>query len=94
MGSWIRPYGKGSVFYCTLGHAKTAYTNPAVMKHYLAGIQLAIGDLPAIHVPSFWMLRRSHRKYNSCGPAETVDCPLFLRILAIILIILVRFRFV
>lgn len=45
--SWIRPYGQGRVFYCTLGHAKTAYTNPAVMKHYLAGIQFAIGDLKA-----------------------------------------------
>jgi type 1 glutamine amidotransferase len=45
--SWVRPYGKGRVFYCTLGHAKTAYTNPAVMKHYLAGIQFAIGDLKA-----------------------------------------------
>jgi type 1 glutamine amidotransferase len=45
--SWIRPYGKGRVFYCTLGHAKTAYTNPAVMRHYLAGIQFALGDLPA-----------------------------------------------
>ena len=45
--SWIRPYGKGRVFYCTLGHAKAAYTNPDVMKHYLAGIQFAAGDLAA-----------------------------------------------
>jgi type 1 glutamine amidotransferase len=45
--SWIRPYGRGRVFYCTLGHAKTAYTNPTVMRHYLAGIQFAAGDLPA-----------------------------------------------
>lgn len=45
--SWIRPYGKGRVFHCTLGHAKTAYTNPTVMKHYLAGIQFAAGDLDA-----------------------------------------------
>jgi type 1 glutamine amidotransferase len=49
--SWIRSFGKGRVFYCTLGHAKTAYTNPAVMKHYLAGIQFAIGDLPADATP-------------------------------------------
>ena len=38
---------QGRVFYCTLGHAKTAYTNPTLMKHYLAGIQFAAGDLPA-----------------------------------------------
>jgi len=49
--SWIRSYGKGRVFYCTLGHAKTAYTNPDVMKHYLAGIQFAAGDLAADATP-------------------------------------------
>jgi len=49
--SWVRTFGKGRVFYCTLGHAKTAYTNPAVMKHYLAGIQFAAGDLPADATP-------------------------------------------
>ncbi|HYW81506.1 MAG TPA: ThuA domain-containing protein [Thermoguttaceae bacterium] len=49
--SWIRTFGKGRVFYCTLGHAKTAYTNPAVMKHYLAGIQFAAGDLTADAAP-------------------------------------------
>jgi len=49
--SWIRPFGKGRVFYCTLGHAKTAYTNPDVMKHYLAGIQFAAGDLQADAAP-------------------------------------------
>jgi type 1 glutamine amidotransferase len=45
--SWIRPYEQGRIFYTSLGHCATAYTNPAVLKHYLAGIQYAIGDLPA-----------------------------------------------
>lgn len=49
--SWIRTFGEGRVFYCALGHAKTAYTNHDVMKHYLAGIQFAIGDLPADATP-------------------------------------------
>ena len=49
--SWVRNFGKGRVFYCTLGHAKTAYTNRDLMKHYLAGIQFAIGDLPADATP-------------------------------------------
>jgi type 1 glutamine amidotransferase len=49
--SWVRTFGKGRVFYCTLGHAKTAYTNSAVMKHYLAGIQFAVGDLSADATP-------------------------------------------
>jgi len=49
--SWIRTFGKGRVFHCTLGHAKTAYTNPSIMEHYLAGIQFAAGDLAADATP-------------------------------------------
>ncbi len=49
--SWVRTYGKGRVFHCTLGHTKAAYTNPAVLMHYLAGIQYALGDLPADAAP-------------------------------------------
>lgn len=43
--SWIRSYGEGRVFYCSLGHFASAYSSPEVMAHYLAGIQWAIGDL-------------------------------------------------
>ena len=43
--SWIRSFGDGRVFYCSLGHYATAYSSPEVMQHYLAGIQWAIGDL-------------------------------------------------
>jgi type 1 glutamine amidotransferase len=43
--SWIRTYGKGRAFYCSLGHFASAYSSPKVMEHYLAGIQWATGDL-------------------------------------------------
>ena len=43
--SWVRSFGEGRVFYCSLGHYATAYSSPEVMQHYLAGIQWAIGDL-------------------------------------------------
>jgi type 1 glutamine amidotransferase len=43
--SWIRSYGKGRVFYCSLGHFASAYSSPDVLEHYLAGIQWSIGDL-------------------------------------------------
>lgn len=46
--SWVRGYGRGRVFYTTLGHAAETYWNPLFLRHMLAGIQLAIGDLPAI----------------------------------------------
>jgi type 1 glutamine amidotransferase len=45
--SWVRPYGKGRVFYCSLGHVPAVYCNPLVLRHYLAGIQFAVGDLKA-----------------------------------------------
>jgi uncharacterized protein len=45
--SLVRTYGKGRVFYCSLGHASDVYWNAAILRHFLAGIQFAIGDLPA-----------------------------------------------
>ncbi|MCK4874100.1 MAG: ThuA domain-containing protein [Phycisphaerales bacterium] len=44
--SWVRAYGKGRVFYCSLGHRNEIFWNPTVLQHYLDGIQFAIGDLP------------------------------------------------
>ena len=45
--SWVRPYGQGRVFYCSLGHAQATYCDKTVLKHFLAGIQYALGDLKA-----------------------------------------------
>ena len=49
--SWVKPYGKGRVFYCALGHAPETYWNPAMLRHFLDGIQFALGDLPADAAP-------------------------------------------
>lgn len=43
--SWVRPYGEGRVFYCSLGHNNEIFWNEALLGHYLAGIQYALGDL-------------------------------------------------
>jgi len=43
--SWVRQYGKGRVFYCSLGHTPPTYTHRQVLQHMLAGIQFAMGDL-------------------------------------------------
>ena len=45
--SLVRQYGKGRVFYCTLGHFPETYWNPLFLEHLLAGIQFAVGDLKA-----------------------------------------------
>ena len=49
--SWIRTYGDGRTFYCSLGHRNEIYYNPVVLKHYLAGFQYAMGDLDADATP-------------------------------------------
>ncbi|HUF61791.1 MAG TPA: ThuA domain-containing protein [Verrucomicrobiales bacterium] len=50
--SWVRDYGKGRVFYCSLGHRDEIYWNPVILKHYLAGIQFVVGDLEANAEPA------------------------------------------
>jgi uncharacterized protein len=42
--AWARNWGQGRVFYCSLGHNDEIYENATVLKHYLAGLQWAIGD--------------------------------------------------
>lgn len=49
--SWIKPYGKGRVFYTSMGHNAEAFTDPVLMQHFLAGIQFALGDLKADMTP-------------------------------------------
>ena len=49
--SWIRNYGKGRNFCCSLGHRDEIYWNPLVLKHYLAGFQFVLGDLEADATP-------------------------------------------
>jgi type 1 glutamine amidotransferase len=49
--SWIKAQGQGRVFYCSFGHQDHVWTNPAVLRHYLDGIQWALGDLKADATP-------------------------------------------
>lgn len=50
--SWIHQYGQGRVFYCALGHWHQSFWNPAVLQHWLAGLQYVLGDLDADATPS------------------------------------------
>ncbi len=43
--SWVKDWGNGRVFYCSLGHVHAVTWTPAVLEHYLGGIQFALGDL-------------------------------------------------
>ncbi len=50
--SWIRPYGKGRVFYTSFAHDQRAFLNKAVLTHILDGVQYAIGDLKSDDTPA------------------------------------------
>ena len=41
--AWIKNYGKGRVFYTTLGHTEEAYHRPDVQKMYLEAVKWALG---------------------------------------------------
>jgi len=50
--AWVRSYGKGRVFYCTIAHNPYVFWDPKMLEFYLAATQFALGDLPAPTAPS------------------------------------------
>jgi type 1 glutamine amidotransferase len=50
--TWIRSYGKGRVFYCSLGHMPETFMTSELVGHFLAGIQFMLGDLEADTTPN------------------------------------------
>jgi type 1 glutamine amidotransferase len=69
--SWIRGWGKGRVFYCSLGHREEIFWDPTILKHYLAGIQFATGDLPADITPSAALPSTSPAPYRPAAALLT-----------------------
>ncbi len=50
--AWIRNYGRGRTFYCTIAHNPYVFSDPVMLKFYLDAIQFALGDLDAPTTPS------------------------------------------
>jgi type 1 glutamine amidotransferase len=50
--TWIRRYGKGRMFYSSLGHMAETFTTPEIVGHFLAGVQFLLGDLDADTTPN------------------------------------------
>ncbi|MDT8300982.1 MAG: ThuA domain-containing protein [Sedimentisphaerales bacterium] len=50
--SWIRNYGRGRVFYCTIAHNPYVFWDSKMLQFYLAAVQFAMGDLKAPTIPS------------------------------------------
>ena len=49
---WVQRFGRGRTFYSAFGHDQHVFWDPIVLRHYLAGIQFACGDLAADTTPS------------------------------------------
>lgn len=41
--TWVKPYGEGRVFYCSLGHTEDALTHPTVRSMFSRGTRWAAG---------------------------------------------------
>jgi len=50
--SWIKGYGKGRVFFNSLGHTAQSFTDPKMNGFLLAAMQFILGDLPADTTPT------------------------------------------
>ena len=50
--AWIRHYGRGRVFYCTIAHNPYVFWDSKMLQFYLAAVQFAMGDLQAPTIPS------------------------------------------
>jgi uncharacterized protein len=67
--SWIGKVGEGRVFYCSMGHLHEHFWSPPMLKHYLAGIQYALGDLKADDTPT------AKLKDHKINPGPPMDTP-------------------
>jgi uncharacterized protein len=49
--TWVKDYGKGKVFYSTLGHREEVYDMPEIRKMYIEGVKWALGLTQADTTP-------------------------------------------
>jgi type 1 glutamine amidotransferase/sugar phosphate isomerase/epimerase len=50
--AWVRNYGRGRAFYCTIAHNPYVFWDEKMLQFYLAAAQFVLGDLPAPTIPS------------------------------------------
>jgi len=78
--AWIRNYGRGRTFYCTIAHNPPVFSDPLMLRFYLGAAQFVLGDLPAPTTPSELLTDaiRAHEKLNwRLGAAVFADMTLF-----------------
>ncbi len=50
--AWVRQYGRGRVFHCTIAHNPSVFWDPKMLEFYLGAAQFVLGDLAAPTTPS------------------------------------------
>ena len=50
--TWIRSYGAGRTFYCSLGHMAETFMQPEIVGHLFSGMQFLLGDLEVDTTPN------------------------------------------
>ena len=50
--AWVRNYGRGRTFYCTIAHNPYVFRDARMLSFYLAAAQFILGDLRAPTIPS------------------------------------------
>jgi type 1 glutamine amidotransferase/sugar phosphate isomerase/epimerase len=50
--AWVRNYGRGRTFYCTIAHNPYVFWDATMLRFYLAAAQFVLGDLPCPTIPS------------------------------------------
>jgi type 1 glutamine amidotransferase/sugar phosphate isomerase/epimerase len=58
--AWVRQYGRGRIFYCTIAHNPYVFWDTKFLQFYLAATQFVLGDLPAPTTPSAKLTPASH----------------------------------
>lgn len=71
--SWIHEFGKGRVFYCSLGHNNEIFWNPLVLQYYLDGIRYALGEVKADATPSAQLQQADLDKSQLDGLRASLD---------------------
>jgi sugar phosphate isomerase/epimerase/type 1 glutamine amidotransferase len=56
--AWIRSYGKGRVYYNSMGHMPATMMSKQIMGHVFAAIQFLVGDLEADTTPSARLVKK------------------------------------
>ena len=75
--TWAKTYGKGRVYYSTLGHVEQNWDDPRMQKMYVEAIKWAMGLVEGDATPqaitsASESIQREHLKNDAAAPVSSV----------------------